>query len=128
MSPSLFALFINDLASELNTLCKGINIGYENLSILLFADDIVLVSDNELDMQVMLDYVNEWFSKWRLTVNNLKSKVMHFRKKSVPRSNFQFCLGQNNLNYVDEYKYLGIMFSEFFRFYMYIHISCRVCK
>ena len=37
---------------------------------------------------------------------------MHFRKQCVPRSNFNFKIGPNSLQYVSQYKYLGIIFND----------------
>ena len=37
-------LFINDLANYIKQLNKGINVRGENISILLFADDMVLIA------------------------------------------------------------------------------------
>ena len=45
LSPLLFAVFINDLASEMNAANAGVCIGGEQVS-LLYADDIVLLSGN----------------------------------------------------------------------------------
>ena len=53
-------MYLNDLAIGIKILGLGINVNGYNLSILLFADDIVLLSRNENDLQVMLDFVNEW--------------------------------------------------------------------
>ncbi len=39
--------FINDTVHKVNNLNLGINIGNRKLSILLYADDIVLLSDTE---------------------------------------------------------------------------------
>ena len=38
----------------------GIKIGIEQVSILLYADDIVLLSDSENGLQSMLTYLNKW--------------------------------------------------------------------
>ena len=40
---------------ELNDLGLGINVGEVKVSLLLYADDIVVVAYNEQDMQVLLD-------------------------------------------------------------------------
>jgi len=55
LSPLLFSLFINYLVLEIEKLEAGVRLGSLSLSILLFADDIVLVADNKRDMQRMLD-------------------------------------------------------------------------
>ena len=47
LSPTLFNLFINNLASHIKELHCGIKIGIEQVIILLYADDIVLLSDSE---------------------------------------------------------------------------------
>ena len=60
----------------------------------------------------MLDCVNAWCHKWRLSINCSKSNVIHFRPSSVERSTFNFFCGSHSLVYVDSYKYLGIWFSE----------------
>ena len=84
ISPTLFAIFINDLAVALTESDLGIKI--ENdlvVSCLLYADDIVLLAESEVDLQALLNIVNVWCSKWRLEVNLLKTNVMHVRKKTV---------------------------------------------
>jgi len=112
MSSTLFALYINDLALLLKSLNKGVNINYLNLSILLYADDIVLLAESEEDLQHMLNVSHEWCKKWRLVVNIDKSKIMHFRKTKKMRSCYNFMLGLYVIEYVQEYKYLGLVLNE----------------
>ena len=80
---------------------------------LLYADNIVLISDTENGLQSMLEKLNSWCQKWRLTVNEKKTKVMHFRSKAKTRSNFVFKCGENTIEYEPSYKYLGFWFNEF---------------
>ncbi len=47
LSPTLFSIFVNDLAGEIKDLNAGIDIDGYNLSILLFADDIALIADSQ---------------------------------------------------------------------------------
>ena len=86
----------------------------DDINILLYADDIVILTDNENDMQQMLNHINEWCKKWRLSVNDAKSKVLHFRRKHIDRSNFDFHIGNVSLSYSDKYKYLGVVLNEYF--------------
>ena len=50
LSPVLSNLYINDLALNINALNKGIKIDDESISILLYADDVVLLAENETDL------------------------------------------------------------------------------
>ncbi len=43
-----------------------------------------------------------------MKINRDKTKIVHFRKKSVSRTEHEFILDENNIEIVDKYKYLGI--------------------
>ena len=70
-----------------------------------YADDILILSENEADMQNMLDYIQNWCRKWRLLINKTKTNVMYFRNKGRERSNFEFSLSGSVLNFTRVYKY-----------------------
>ena len=117
ISPTLFAIYINDLAEELKGSGIGIEIGEELvLSCLLYADDIVLLADSETDLQALLNIVNVWCSKWRLEVNLLKTNVMHVKKQQCRRSGFNFIFEGKKVDYCENYKYLGIVINEHLNF------------
>lgn len=59
-------MFINDLTMQLKYLNSGVQIGSQKLIVLLYADDILLISENEGDINAMLDIVSGWCRKWRL--------------------------------------------------------------
>ena len=59
LSPTLFNVFINDLAEYIKKLNLGIKIGDINWSILLYVDDIAVRAENEKDLQTMLNYVDQ---------------------------------------------------------------------
>ena len=90
ISPLLFNLFVNDFAMQINSLGKGINYGDEQLSLLMYADDMVLLCENEADLQCMLNVLYGWCQKWGMCINNEKTKIVHFRNPSNMRSNFHF--------------------------------------
>ncbi len=46
--------------------------------ILLFADDICILAEDEIKLQIFLDITNEWCQKYRMKINNHKTKVIHF--------------------------------------------------
>ena len=95
--------FFNIYLYELNATNLGIQLGNKHICILLNADDIVNISENEHLLQTMLDILNNWCCKWRLLVNETKSNIVHYRnnnKKQIhigsfvlKRANKSKCLG-----------------------------------
>jgi hypothetical protein len=112
LSPTLFQIYINDLIEEINNSNCGVPVGEKNVGILVFADDIAVIARNENDLQLMLDIINNWCTKWRLCINPEKSKVIHFRFKGKLQSNFAFKCGEHNIEYEEQYKYLGMWLQE----------------
>ena len=112
LSPTLFSVFANDLVQEVNDLDLGISMGDARISLLMYADDIVLVADSELKLQTMLNTLHDWCKRWRVLINSDKSKCMHFSKGRSRRSEFEFKVGNNVLETVESYKYLGVIFNE----------------
>ena len=68
LSPLLFNLFINSLVENIKNLNIGIDIGEEKVSLLLYADDLVLLSENENDIQILLDTLSAWCRDNKLQV------------------------------------------------------------
>ena len=116
LSPTLFAIFINDLAKEIKQLGVGIICGETTVSLLLYADDLIFMADNEYDLQKMLTCADQWCKKWRLSINPKKTEIMEFRKAGKKRSTYQFNFGSNKLQFTDKYKYLGLIFDEHMSF------------
>ncbi len=113
LSTTLFSIYINDLAKEIKCMNLGIPVDDVLVSILLYADDIVLLAENEADLQCMIDKLHEWCNKWRMMVNESKTNIVHFRNKGTHCNNVCFKLGENVLNKVEKYKYLGVILNEY---------------
>ena len=91
LSPLLFNGYINDLVKKLNELDCGIKFNECSIiSILLYAYDIVIMSDCEAKLQAMLKCLNDWCKQWGLVINFEKSKIVHFRPCSKSRSDIEF--------------------------------------
>ena len=61
LASTLFAIFVNDIAADTNGLYLGIPIlNDERLSILKYADDIVLLAESAEDLQSMLNELSKW--------------------------------------------------------------------
>ena len=73
LSPALFSIYVNDLATEIKNLHCGVYFDDIGISILLYADDIALIASNEVDLQRMLNVLSEWSNKWRISINEKKT-------------------------------------------------------
>ena len=116
LSPTLFALFVNDLAIDIKDMHLGVPMANEDVSILLYADDIVILAENEENLQCMISYMQMWCNQWRLKINYSKTNIMHFRNRRKSRTSFIFKYDGVPLEVVDSYKYLGIYFNEYLSF------------
>ena len=74
------------------------------------------MAENEKNLQTVLDYVNNWCKKWRLVVNNSKSKIMHFITVRKPKSSFKFHMGNKKIEYISDYKYLSLILNEYLKY------------
>ncbi len=113
-SPVCFAVFINDLLSDLRTNQKPSDIILTN--VLAYADDIVLISDDETDLQRLLDIVRLWCRKWKLLVNLDKTKIVHYRASRKAQTKYVFKWDDQNIEIVKGYKYLGVYLDEYLNF------------
>ncbi len=94
----------------------GIDIENGKRCILLFADDIVKLDEYEIKLQILLDFTNEWYKKWRIKINNDKTKVVHFTKKSTKITDVIFQLIEHEVKNVDKYKYLGVYVDKYLNY------------
>lgn len=119
LSPVLFSLFLNDLELFLSSNDnEGIEIYHNSVDsafllkivVLLYADDTVLLADNEAAFQKSLDDFFVYCRSWKLNINFNKTKVIVFGSRS--NNKYKFKLGQAMLETVSQYKYLGVYFSK----------------
>ena len=76
LSPTLFNLFVNDRVPYVKNLNIGINVMEDIIKcILLYADDIALLAENEVDLQQLILRVASWCRKNHLTMNLDKTKL-----------------------------------------------------
>ncbi|VDI41607.1 Hypothetical predicted protein [Mytilus galloprovincialis] len=79
---------------------------------LLYADDLVILSNTETELQTLLDALDLWCTDNKMTINDNKSNIVHFRPNSFPRSQTIFHCGNHILQTVERYTYLGLVFTE----------------
>lgn len=105
LSPLLFALYLNDLDEEL---VGGIDINGWRIKLLMYADDVVLISDQPGSFQAMINQLEQYCNKWNLTVNTSKSKTMIFSSGGRKGRAEQWKYKGEEIETVSSFVYLGI--------------------
>ena len=79
------------------------------LHCLMYADDIVLLSSSQQGLQTKINVVEKFCKDWCLSLNTKKTKVLVFNKAGRYISQ-QFTYQDNQIECVQQYKYLGVLF------------------
>ena len=117
LSPLLFGLFMDALEHYLAEHAPGagvdLAVGFI-VALLMYADDITLLATSEQDLQRLLDALHAFCGDMGMQISLEKTKIVVFNKKYWPTQNwgFQWQVDGNALPEVDQYKYLGLIYTE----------------
>ena len=112
LSPLLFNLYINDLIDAINkTSLTDIYLNENNkINALLYADDLVLISESKEGLQKQIDTLHNYCKKWKLKINTKKTKSMVFNRGNKI-INADFKVGDTHIEKVKTFTYLGFAIS-----------------
>ena len=116
LSPVLFSLYINDIALEIKEKGGGTQWGGVRVSVLMYADDMVLLADSKEGLQRSIDAAFEYSRRWRFLFNVGKDKteIMIFHGKGASKTRKEeeaeggWSLGGKRIGIVQKYVYLGV--------------------
>lgn len=115
LSPTLFGVYVDEVAEYIEREAdRGAQLAGTWISLLLYVDNIVLISESPEGMHPHLDVLHTFASDSGLSVNLGKTKVMVFNTTPqwVRRSAPTFTYGQETMEYTNAYTYLGVVFSD----------------
>ena len=110
MSPLLFKIFLRDLPDIFSSDCDPVELYDSKVNCLLYADDLILLSETSAGLQLCLHKLLYFCNKWDLCVNIAKTKVIIFNKTGRLLKKFIFKFGNVDIEIVKSYVYLGIPF------------------
>ena len=94
LSPVLF-FFMNDLPEYFRAHnCPGIELGNQSLNCLMYADDLLVISNSPEGLQQSLNVIYKHAQEWKLKVNTKKSNIIIFSGKlwiKQKQNKFQIC-------------------------------------
>ena len=112
LSPTLFNTFINDIIDLFDSSCDPFHMTECEISCLLYADDLILLSQSENGLQKCLDRLNCYLKKWKMKINIKKTKIIVFNKSGKIFKGQKFKIGKQSIQITDSYVYLGITFTS----------------
>uniref|UniRef100_A0A1X7VWE2 Reverse transcriptase domain-containing protein n=1 Tax=Amphimedon queenslandica TaxID=400682 RepID=A0A1X7VWE2_AMPQE len=114
-SPILYSLFVNDLFL-LEDLPGGLFIDSCYVGSPMYVDDICLISDNDSQLQSMLNVADSYANKWLYAFNPDKSVILVLGESPTSRQLSQqgrsFILPGKQLSEVDSAKHIAILLSN----------------
>ena len=104
LSPFLFNFYIDDIICSIKNLDIGCKFGISRVNIIAYADDVVLLANNQDDINEIYRIFKQLIGNIKLKINENKSKCVVFRnKKNIP----DILKNKIELEIVDQFNYLG---------------------
>ena len=105
LSTTLFNLYINDLPNIFKFSDNNpVLVGNTEISCLLFADDLIIMSTSGESLQKCLIKLEQYCTTWKLEVNMKKTKIVIFNKQGALIKKYRFhCQNRFNGSLVTKY-------------------------
>lgn len=106
LAPVLFNIYTHDIPKN------------DYTELFLFADDTAITSTAKNPDQItarlqrILDIVARWMQDWKIQINPAKTKAIFFTKSPVTRPNRRITLNNVGIDWVNQVKYLGLVFDK----------------
>ena len=107
-TPILFIIFMDRISRHSQDV-EGVRFGDLRIGSLLFADDVVLLASSDRDLQLSLDRFAAECEAAGMRISTSKSESMVLNRKRVECT---LRVGGEILPQVEEFKYLGVLFTS----------------
>ena len=122
LSPFLFNLFLNDVNNIFSSSkCASPSLFNRVVNCLLYADDLLVVSETKSGLQHALNELHSYCITWKLQLNIKKTKVIVFNTRKS-KEQYTFMFGQDKISICDQCAYLGIIFNKNGNFKDAVHL------
>ena len=110
LSPVLFYVFIHEFTKLIKSHDLGVKIHDVCIGSLFWADDVVLIANDEDELNSMLNIAAQFSKDYKLSFNYDKSNVLIVGQRIDISKKWN--LGDSVISEVDTYKYLGVQISR----------------
>ena len=112
LNPLLFDIFVNDIFDIFyGKKCCPVNLHNKPISYLMYADDLIILSETEDGLAECLQKLDRYSHKWKRTIySTKKTKIMIFNK-SGRIIRLKIRIGELTIESCFQYTYLGTAFT-----------------
>ena len=118
LSPILFSMFVYEFTKIIEIIetsgLRGIQLFPDlmELFLLLFSDDIALISDTKSGLQKQLSLLSPFCKEYKITVHIGKTKVVVFRKSGQLRNTDSWTYNGEYIEVINSFQYVGLLFTQ----------------
>ena len=108
-------MYVNEFTKLIETSgLRGIQLipDLMELFLLLFADDIALISDTKSGLQRQLSLLSPFCKEYKITVHIGKTKVVVFRKGGHLRNTDRWTYNGEYIEVINSFQYVGLLFTQ----------------
>lgn len=125
LSPILFNIYLEHIMQKCMKQNRGVRVGGRRIECIRFADDMVLLAENERTMINMLKDLNKTCEEFGMRINKKKTKCMVISARRVGTT---IRLGQEVIEQVSAFKYLGSIITEDMRCHKEVKTRIAMAK
>lgn len=112
LSASLFITYLNDIENFfIENGVGSFKLGVKRIIMQLFADDLALMDSTIGGLQRKLNLLSDYCTKWGLSINKLKTKIIRFKSGRIAHNEKWHIDGQS-IEIVDKFDYLGLTLAS----------------
>jgi len=107
ISPAIFAVYVNSVIEKLKQHDLGCSMGHTYLGVIMYADDLLLVSGSICNLQKMIDQCLLEFSSLDLNINAKKSVCVRIGQRHNAECT-RISVGGTQISWSTSFRYLGV--------------------
>jgi hypothetical protein len=112
LSPYLFSLCLDDVVKFVESCAYGCHIGIRNISIIMYADDILLLAPSLYALQKLINIVESYLLSIDMSLNAKKSTCLRIGPQYRDECAAITTSGGDSLRWVTSLRYLGVVIQS----------------
>ena len=104
-----FNVYISDINKIFDASTSDpVDLNFAKLNCLVYADDLLLLSEGKEGLQSCLDSLQMYCDSWKLKINVDKTKVIIFNNGKTDTKSLKFMIHNSEIEIIEKYKYLSV--------------------